>query len=494
MDLLVSSPQGKYTFKQVDNALLVTHEDSPTCTIQHHYVLDSHYDDEDHLMHVSYLIDKLDKKQGTSLELLKVTGTVQDEVQAFDWAEKLMSTVYEGYGIQRSRRLRVLVNPHGGVRKGTFIFSRIVEPIFRAAGCQLHVTQTTHNGHAHDIAKDLATNYDAVVTVSGDGLIHEVLNGFAEHADPLKAFSIPVAPIPTGSGNGLSLNLLGAEHGFDVTRAALNVIKGQPMKVDLFSFTQDNKRSISFMSQSLGLMADLDIGTEHLRWMGDTRFMVGLLRGIIQFRACPVQLSYKAAEMDKHKMAERVSLLRKNKKPPPPTSSSPATSESDIAETLPPLKFQPEDNEGWTTFDEPLLYVYAGKGPFVGRDYMAFPVSLPDDGLIDVMAMPLSSRKDVIAGMTGAEKGESFWSPKLQYVKAHAYRVKPLKPKGHLAVDGEIYPFKEFQVEVHQCLGTLLSPYGHYAVDFAPHPPAKNKKSKPSEGKKKGATRSVSTI
>jgi len=51
------------------------------------------------------------------------------------------------------------------------------------------------------------------------------------------------------------------------------------MKVDLFSFTQDHKRSISFMSQSLGLMADLDIGTEHLRWMGDTRFMVGLLRG-----------------------------------------------------------------------------------------------------------------------------------------------------------------------------------------------------------------------
>lgn len=107
------------------------------------------------------------------------------------------------------------------------MFSNIVEPIFRAAGCQLHITRrqdilrpvlhlssslfvdTTHHGHAHDIAKDLATNYDAVVAVSGDGLVHEVLNGFAEHADPIKAFSIPVAPIPTGSGNGLSLNLLG---------------------------------------------------------------------------------------------------------------------------------------------------------------------------------------------------------------------------------------------------------------------------------------------
>jgi sphingosine kinase len=51
------------------------------------------------------------------------------------------------------------------------------------------------------------------------------------------------------------------------------------MKVDAFSLTQKGKRTISFMSQALGLMADLDIGTEYLRWMGDARFMVGLVRG-----------------------------------------------------------------------------------------------------------------------------------------------------------------------------------------------------------------------
>lgn len=51
------------------------------------------------------------------------------------------------------------------------------------------------------------------------------------------------------------------------------------MKVDAFSLTQKGKRTISFMSQALGLMADVDIGTENLRWMGDTRFMVGLMRG-----------------------------------------------------------------------------------------------------------------------------------------------------------------------------------------------------------------------
>lgn len=51
------------------------------------------------------------------------------------------------------------------------------------------------------------------------------------------------------------------------------------MNVDVFSFTQNGKQTISFMSQALGLMADLDIGTEDLRWMGDSRFVYGLLRG-----------------------------------------------------------------------------------------------------------------------------------------------------------------------------------------------------------------------
>lgn len=56
-------------------------------------------------------------------------------------------------------------------------------------------------------------------------------------------------------------------------------LSGQPMKVDLFSFMQGETRAISFMTQALGLMAELDIGTENWRWMGDTRFFLGFLRG-----------------------------------------------------------------------------------------------------------------------------------------------------------------------------------------------------------------------
>jgi hypothetical protein len=54
----------------------------------------------------------------------------------------------------------------------------------------------------------------------------------------------------------------------------------------------------------------------------------------------------------------------------------------------------------------------------------------------------------------------------LRYFKAHAYRVKPLVKKGIVAVDGEHFPFEEFQVEVHPRLATLLSPHSRYAADF----------------------------
>jgi len=51
------------------------------------------------------------------------------------------------------------------------------------------------------------------------------------------------------------------------------------MVVDLLSILQSGKRTFSFLSQCVGLMADLDLGTEHMRWMGSNRFLYGYLRG-----------------------------------------------------------------------------------------------------------------------------------------------------------------------------------------------------------------------
>lgn len=71
---------------------------------------------------------------------------------------------------------------------------------------------TTHAGHAKEIAAALPLEYDAVVTVSGDGSAYEVINGFAERLDAKIAFNrTAVVPIPSGSANAFSLNLLGSK-------------------------------------------------------------------------------------------------------------------------------------------------------------------------------------------------------------------------------------------------------------------------------------------
>lgn len=79
---------------------------------------------------------------------------------------------------------------------------------------------------------------------------------------------------------------------------------------------------------------------------------------------CPVQLSVKVAEQDKDKMAE---IAHARNQSPTPFAEENAAELLAHANSLPPLKYLPDDNEGWYTVDDPVLFVYAGQGPYVSR-------------------------------------------------------------------------------------------------------------------------------
>ncbi|KAG6334830.1 hypothetical protein ID866_4252 [Astraeus odoratus] len=406
---------------------------------------------------VAYLTRKT-PKHGLSLVQLSGSSSEKDGQLAKQWCEAAMMAAYQGRS--PSKKLKVLINPHGGRGQAHAIFTNKVEPILRAAGCTLDVTSTTHKNHTSEIAQSLSLDYDALVVISGDGLIHEVFNGFSKHAQPDKAFCMPVAPIPAGSGNGLSLNLLGIKDGLDPSAAALNVLKGCPLKVDLFSFTQGDQKRMSFMSQTVGLMADIDIETEHLRWMGDFRFVLGYILSVVTRPTCKMELSIKVAEQDKLTMAAALRARRASASfdagPPPPWSPSENTDGVDGS---------PE--ETWIKYDKPCLWMFAGKGPYVSRSLMQFPVSCPDDGLIDITVQEPIPRKELLFAMDGAERGRCYWFNSNRYFKASAYSAKPLADtRGVLVVDGEPFPWAEFRVDVLPRLGTLLSPHPYYAAEF----------------------------
>lgn len=195
--------------------------------------------------------------------------------------------------IQRRKRAWVLVNPHAGPGGADKIFEKKVRPIFEAARMPLTVVRTTYSGEAVTLAQDLdISEYDIAIPCSGDGLPHEVFNGLSKRPDARKALSkLAVCHIPCGSGNAMSCNLYGTHR---PSLAALAIVKGVPTKLDLCSVTlEDGERLTSFLSQAYGLIADLDITTEHLRWMGAARFTYGFLTLAIRKKTYPCDVAMK---------------------------------------------------------------------------------------------------------------------------------------------------------------------------------------------------------
>nr|ODN99905.1 D-erythro-sphingosine kinase [Cryptococcus depauperatus CBS 7855] len=245
--------------------------------------------------------------RGTELKLIKLHVLVESTnvPEAEEWVKNVMKAAYGP--IKPFKRVLILVNPVGGKGKARSIVHDTVVPILSAAGCVTDLRETTHRSHAEEIAHSMALEYDVIATASGDGLVYEVLNGLASRLDARHALKTPIAPIPTGSANAVCINLFGVKDTFNIPLASLNIIKGHHLPIDLCSvlLLPSNTRRFSFLAQAIGLMVDLDIGTENLRWMGDTRFLVGFLKGMVTNRSAKCRLMLQVEEDDKYEMVKK---------------------------------------------------------------------------------------------------------------------------------------------------------------------------------------------
>jgi Diacylglycerol kinase catalytic domain len=144
----------------------------------------------------------------------------------------------------QQQRMLVVINPVSGPKKnGLAVFETIVSPMLEQAGISHDVLLTTHPNHAGERAACVVTTstptkgkskragrtdeggdqdtvveaviddisaYTAIVTIGGDGVVHEVLQGI--HARPdadqiLKKLQFGI--IPAGSANGMAASLAG---------------------------------------------------------------------------------------------------------------------------------------------------------------------------------------------------------------------------------------------------------------------------------------------
>ena len=239
------------------------------------------------------------------------SGPEPNEDPSIDlWIEALLKKVYP-VDLNRQKRAKVLLNPFSGKGKTEKLYSQHVEPIFKASRWIIDVERTTRKEEGKEIVAMMDINaYDLVVVCSGDGLIHEVFNGLGSRSDARKALNtVPVAHIPCGTGNGASFNLNGTG---SVSRSTLAIIKGVPMPLDLISITQGEDRYLSFLSQALGMTAETDLATEHMRWIGSARFFLGFFTRLLQKTVYPADIAVKVAIGDKDAIRHHYNICRKS--------------------------------------------------------------------------------------------------------------------------------------------------------------------------------------
>jgi sphingosine kinase len=256
---------------------------------------------------------------------------------------------------QRQKRTKVLVNPHSGKGSAEKWYRRDIEPLLKAARCHIDMAKTKYRGEAIDIAERIDIEaFDVVAACSGDGLPHEIFNGLGKRADAKKALAkIAVVNIPCGSGNAMSWNLNGTD---STSLATLAVIKGVPTPLDLISVTQGSTRTLSFLSQSVGIVAEADLATENMRWMGGARFTVGFLSRLASRAVYPCDLAVKVAIEDKAAIREHYRKERASNEPASERRGyktlldDDASASSGTGDGLPPLRYGTVNDklpDGW---------------------------------------------------------------------------------------------------------------------------------------------------
>ncbi len=391
---------------------------------------------------------------------------------ATTWIDKLLNRAY--VESKQKKRALVLVNPHAGKGSAEKWYARDIEPIFKAAKIGITLRKTTYGGEAVEVCRDMDIDaYDMVVSCSGDGLPHEVFNGLGKRTDAKRALGkIAVVQMPCGSGNAMSCNLTGSA---SPSMAALATVKGVVAPLDLISITQGNTRTLSFLSQSVGIVAESDLATEHIRWMGQARFTYGFLIRLLRKRVYPCDLAVKVAiegkeDIKKHWAAASTgseTKAQQESRRDIEDDVSARTGAAEDGEGLPRLRYGTVNDKlpaDWETVrHDEMGNFYCGKMSYMASDANFFPAALPHDGYMDLVNIDGTiARSKAIDLMLSVEAGKFFDKPLVNYRKVLGYRITPRdQADGYISIDGERVPFEPFQAEIHRGLGTVLAKRVH---------------------------------
>jgi len=185
------------------------------------------------------------------------------------------------------KRYFIVINPFSGTKKSVIVWRKTIEPMLKKANLLYDILITKYSNEAYKYMNTFDwKKYEGIITIGGDGIIYEVVNGLASRLDGAEALqSLPIGPIPTGTGNGLVASICFYNHeSYSIINSIFIIIKGGIRSIDLSHVHTVNQSHWSFLLLGWGLIADIDILSESMRWMGNLRNHVMAVKLIAEKR------------------------------------------------------------------------------------------------------------------------------------------------------------------------------------------------------------------
>ena len=121
------------------------------------------------------------------------------------------------------QKVKFIHNPKSGLIRAPVLLRKAIEANLTEVPFDYDFAETTHRGHAVDLARQAVKDgYDAVVAIGGDGTVNEV-------ATALLHTNVSLGIIPIGSGNGLAR---GSGVPMSMRKAIKLLVDGKVRKID----------------------------------------------------------------------------------------------------------------------------------------------------------------------------------------------------------------------------------------------------------------------
>ncbi|XP_072530630.1 sphingosine kinase 1-like [Salminus brasiliensis] len=370
----------------------------------------------------------------------------------------------------RVRRLMVLVNPLSGKGQAMALYTGPIQRMLTEAAVPHTLITTDYQNHARELVRNAdLSQWSAVVILSGDGLLFEVINGLMEREDWEEAIHTPLGILPGGSGNALAASVhhytqAGAVFGEDLLLSCGFVLcKGLVYPLDLLSVRlSSGLRLFSFLSLAWGFVADVDIESEKYRPVGAVRFLVGALVRLASLRTYQGRLAFLLAEDESGPVTAASTALSNTQQqhsPQCPTTRTAPKEHGPVDDLMTPLgEPVPAD---WTVVEErDFVLVLATCHSHLAEDLMVVPDARPDDGHIHLFYVTAAvSRPALLRLFLAMEKGTHLASesPHLVYRRVRALRLEPVTRPGVITVDGEQVEYGPVQAQVHRGYARIIS-------------------------------------